>query len=117
MILKILMRVFVVLMVSLGTTPMAVVQKASTLLNGSYASPRELSREVNTVKLNTVEDYAQAPSTGGKPRSLELLNVSYDPTRELWRDLNATFIQKYLKEANTKLEIKQSHGGSSTQAR
>ena len=46
-----------------------------------------------------------------------LLNVSYDPTRELWRDLNATFIAKYLKEANTKLEIKQSHGGSSTQAR
>jgi sulfate transport system substrate-binding protein len=46
-----------------------------------------------------------------------VLNVSYDPTRELWRDLNATFIPKYLKEANTKLEIKQSHGGSSTQAR
>jgi sulfate/thiosulfate transport system substrate-binding protein len=46
-----------------------------------------------------------------------LLNVSYDPTRELWRDLNATFIPRYLKEANTKLAIKQSHGGSSTQAR
>ncbi len=46
-----------------------------------------------------------------------LLNVSYDPTRELWRDLNATFIPKYVKEAKTKLEIKQSHGGSSTQAR
>ena len=46
-----------------------------------------------------------------------LLNVSYDPTRELWRDLNAAFIAKYLKEANTKLAIKQSHGGSSTQAR
>src|SRR4029450_3220053 len=61
--------------------------------------------------------YAQATSGGGKPQALELLNVSYDPTRELWRDLNATFIAKYLKEANTKLEIKQSHGGSSTQAR
>jgi sulfate/thiosulfate-binding protein len=46
-----------------------------------------------------------------------LLNVSYDPTRELWRDLNATFIPRYLKEANAKLAIKQSHGGSSTQAR
>ena len=46
-----------------------------------------------------------------------LLNVSYDPTRELWRDLNAAFIAKYLKDANTKLAIKQSHGGSSTQAR
>ena len=48
---------------------------------------------------------------------ITLLNVSYDPTRELWRDLNATFIAKYLKEANAKLAIKQSHGGSSTQAR
>ena len=28
-------------------------------------------------------------------KSVELLNVSYDPTRELWRDLNAAFIPKY----------------------
>jgi sulfate transport system substrate-binding protein len=48
---------------------------------------------------------------------LTLLNVSYDPTRELWRDLNATFITKHLKATGTKLAIKQSHGGSSTQAR
>lgn len=46
-----------------------------------------------------------------------LLNVSYDPTRELWRDLNTAFVAKYAKEKGTKLEIKQSHGGSSTQAR
>jgi len=46
-----------------------------------------------------------------------LLNVSYDPTRELWRDLNAAFIAKYEKEKGVKLDIKQSHGGSSTQAR
>lgn len=70
-----------------------------------------------SLKLNSGEVYAQVTSAGGKAKSLELLNVSYDPTRELWRDLNAAFIPKYLKEANTKLEIKQSHGGSSTQAR
>lgn len=46
-----------------------------------------------------------------------LLNVSYDPTRELWRELNAAFIAKYEKEKGQKLDIKQSHGGSSTQAR
>ena len=46
-----------------------------------------------------------------------LLNVSYDPTRELWRAINAAFIPAYEKEAGVKLEIKQSHGGSSTQAR
>src|SRR5206468_167319 len=49
--------------------------------------------------------------------TLELLNVSYDPTRELWRDVNAAFAPKYEKETGTTLAIKQSHGGSGTQAR
>jgi sulfate transport system substrate-binding protein len=48
---------------------------------------------------------------------VELLNVSYDPTRELWRDLNDKFIAAHAKETGTKVGIKQSHGGSSTQAR
>src|SRR5437867_3826362 len=51
------------------------------------------------------------------PASQELLNVSYDPTRELWRDLNEHFVPNYAKETGTKLTINQSHGGSSTQAR
>jgi len=46
--------------------------------------------------------------------TLELLNVSYDPTRELWRDVNAAFVPKYEKETGTTLSIKQSHGGSGT---
>lgn len=49
--------------------------------------------------------------------SFELLNVSYDPTRELWRDVNGAFIKAYKKETNADVTIKQSHGGSSTQAR
>jgi sulfate/thiosulfate transport system substrate-binding protein len=48
---------------------------------------------------------------------LELLNVSYDPTRELWRDINAAFVPKYEAQTGTTLDIKQSHGGSATQAR
>jgi sulfate/thiosulfate transport system substrate-binding protein len=51
------------------------------------------------------------------PSTLELLNVSYDPTRELWRAINAGFIPAYEKEAGVTLTINQSHGGSSTQAR
>jgi sulfate/thiosulfate-binding protein len=51
------------------------------------------------------------------PKEVELLNVSYDPTRELWRDLDAKFAAKYEQETGTKVTIKQSHGGSSTQAR
>jgi sulfate transport system substrate-binding protein len=46
-----------------------------------------------------------------------LLNVSYDPTREVWRDINSNFIPHYEKEKGVKLTINQSHGGSSTQAR
>jgi sulfate transport system substrate-binding protein len=47
----------------------------------------------------------------------ELLNVSYDPTRELWQDLNQQFLADYEQHTGTRLTIKQSHGGSSSQAR
>src|SRR5262245_48027737 len=47
----------------------------------------------------------------------ELLNVSYDPTRELWRDLNQKFVARYQTERGERLTIRQSHGGSGSQAR
>jgi sulfate/thiosulfate-binding protein len=46
-----------------------------------------------------------------------LLNVSYDPTRELYADFNKAFAAAYLKETGKSVEIKQSHGGSGSQAR
>jgi len=52
---------------------------------------------------------------GQKP--VALLNVSYDPTREVWRDINSHFIPRYAQEKGVKVTINQSHGGSSTQAR
>jgi sulfate/thiosulfate transport system substrate-binding protein len=48
--------------------------------------------------------------------SNQLLNVSYDPTRELFQDLNRQFIAQYAKQSGKKLTIQQSHGGSSRQA-
>jgi len=64
------------------------------------------------------KDTASASSAGAAGGgSVELLNVSYDPTRELWRDLNEHFAPAYEKETGTKVTVKQSHGGSSTQAR
>lgn len=60
---------------------------------------------------------ASAPAEIKAPESVTLLNVSYDPTRELWRDINERFTAAYEKETGTKVTIKQSHGGSSTQAR
>jgi sulfate/thiosulfate-binding protein len=56
-------------------------------------------------------------SNSGKNGHVELLNVSYDPTRELWRDINSSFIAAYEKEHEISLKIKQSHGGSGPQAR
>jgi sulfate transport system substrate-binding protein len=46
-----------------------------------------------------------------------LLNVSYDPTRELWKDLNEQFQRHVKEETGRTITIKQSHGGSSSQAR
>ena len=46
-----------------------------------------------------------------------LLNVSYDPTRELYVDFNKAFSIAYQKETGKSVEIKQSHGGSGSQAR
>jgi sulfate transport system substrate-binding protein len=47
----------------------------------------------------------------------QLLNVSYDPTRELYRELNAQFAARYQKETGHPVQVRQSHGGSSRQAR
>jgi sulfate transport system substrate-binding protein len=55
--------------------------------------------------------------SGSDGKSLELLNVSCDPTRELWRDINQVFVQGYEKQTGTRLSIRQSHGGSSSQSR
>ena len=46
-----------------------------------------------------------------------LLNVSYDPTRELYVDFNKAFASAYQKETGKTVEVKQSHGGSGSQAR
>src|SRR3954452_6275381 len=46
-----------------------------------------------------------------------LLNVSYDPTRELYGEFNKAFAAAYQKETGKSIEIKQSHGGSGAQAR
>ena len=46
-----------------------------------------------------------------------LLNVSYDPTRELYQDFNKAFAAQWKSKSGEELKIKQSHGGSGKQAR
>jgi sulfate transport system substrate-binding protein len=56
-------------------------------------------------------------SSADAPKKIALLNVSYDPTREFYVDINKAFAAKWKKEHNQELEINQSHGGSGKQAR
>lgn len=53
----------------------------------------------------------------GFARHEELLNVACDPTRELWRDLNAEFVAAHEKATGVRVGVRQSHGGSGSQAR
>ena len=46
-----------------------------------------------------------------------LLNVSYDPTRELYQDFNAAFAKSWLAKTGDTVTVKQSHGGSGAQSR
>jgi sulfate transport system substrate-binding protein len=48
---------------------------------------------------------------------VELLNVSYDPTRELYRDIDAAFAAQWKAKTGQVVTIKQSHGGSGAQSR
>jgi sulfate transport system substrate-binding protein len=48
---------------------------------------------------------------------ISLLNVSYDPTREIYVDFNKAFAAKWKAETGDSLTVKQSHGGSGKQAR
>lgn len=53
----------------------------------------------------------------GKDKSIELLNVSYDPTRELYQEFNKDFAAYWKGKTGQTVTIKQSHGGSGSQAR
>jgi sulfate transport system substrate-binding protein len=58
---------------------------------------------------------ATVVSSGAK--SAELLNVSYDPTREFYSEFNAAFASHWKEKTGQELRINQSHGGSGKQAR
>lgn len=57
------------------------------------------------------------PSLGQTPTSIVLTNVSYDPTRELYRAINDAFASEWQRSAGQKVTIRTSHGGSGRQAR
>jgi sulfate/thiosulfate-binding protein len=60
---------------------------------------------------------AIAFATLANAASIQLLNVSYDPTRELYKEFNERFADYWQKKTGDTVTIRQSHGGSGSQAR
>jgi sulfate/thiosulfate-binding protein len=58
-----------------------------------------------------------AGTEGSRAAAPALLNVSYDPTRELYKDVDAAFASAWRAKSASALSIRQSHGGSGSQAR
>ena len=60
---------------------------------------------------------ALVPAALATAKSVELLNVSYDPTRELYVEFNKAFAAHWKAKTGDDVTVKQSHGGSAKQAR
>jgi sulfate/thiosulfate-binding protein len=61
--------------------------------------------------------FAALPASVASAAPVQLLNVSYDPTRELYVSINAAFAKSWKAQSGQDVTIRQSHGGSGKQAR
>jgi len=89
---------------------------------GIYRSGRKTGKTLGTagrmIAVLTVFGIILAGSlSAAAAESVYLLNVSYDPTRELYQEFNQAFIKDWQKKTGQQVTIKQSHGGSGKQAR
>ena len=75
-----------------------------------------MKKSLLAVALITAVFGAAAPSAA-IAKDIEILNVSYDPTRELYQDFNAAFAKYWKAKTGDNVTIKQSHGGAGKQAR
>lgn len=71
----------------------------------------------NDQSTTAASDSTKGDQGSSAPKNIELLNVSYDPTRELYENYNKAFAAYWEKEKGQKVTIKQSHGGSGAQSR
>ena len=79
-------------------------------MNKSLSRRNAIAGAVFSVAMAALGGTASAQNT-------TLLNVSYDPTRELYQDFNAAFVKHWKEKSGETLAIKQSHGGAAKQAR
>jgi sulfate/thiosulfate transport system substrate-binding protein len=75
------------------------------------------SLRILTLSLSALLAAAAVPAAPAAAAPTQLLNVSYDPTRELYQDVNAAFAKRWQAASKQPIVIKQSHGGSGKQAR
>ena len=72
---------------------------------------------MNLSKLWHVVPLVFALTLPAQASEVSLLNVSYDPTRELYQDFNKSFAEHWKKTSGQDVKVKQSHGGAAKQAR
>jgi sulfate/thiosulfate-binding protein len=75
-----------------------------------------MNRRIVLLGLAAATLVSGAPSVAA-PAPISILNVSYDPTRELYREIDTDFAADWLKKTGQTVTINQSHGGSGAQAR
>jgi len=88
-----------------------------TLTKGDAFSPRRASRLRTLAAAAGLTALATLGQTAPALAQTTLLNVSYDPTRELYREVNEAFIEEWVAQGNAAPKIETSHGGSGSQAR
>jgi len=83
----------------------------------AFPHPKPIRRRTATVAMAVLAIAATVLASSPSARELELLNVSYDPTRELYEEINTQFAAQYQSSTGDTVMINQSHGGSGKQAR
>jgi sulfate/thiosulfate-binding protein len=74
-------------------------------------------QQISTIKKLAVALTLTAAAVGVSAKEISLLNVSYDPTRELYEEYNKAFAKHWEAKTGDKVTINQSHGGGGKQAR
>ena len=83
----------------------------------SLTQPRGLSSKIKKIFATSLLALGLSVPSLLHAASVELLNVSYDPTRELYQEYNAYFVKNWKTKTGDDVTIQQSHGGSGKQAR
>jgi sulfate transport system substrate-binding protein len=101
----------------LAPLPLTVGPDHAPLLAVARATAGALSRGVRSLRGAAAVVALAASGLAAPAGAQTLLNVSYDPTRELYREFNEAFNAHWQAEGHAALDIQVSHGGSGSQAR